>query len=389
MTAHLVVMSHADRAGGLVLAASPAVKRDFGIKTGSRRYEVPDDPRLIIAPPQMKLYLKVNKMILDIARRYVSKEDLYVFSIDEFFMDVTQYHALFGNTMTIAKKLQQDILKELRLFVTIGIGENPFLAKVSLDVAAKHQSNGIAEWRYPDIPNTLWKIPDMTEVVGIGQKTAIRLENVGISSIYALAHAPIGLLKQTLGIMGVQLYYHANGIDYSRLSETYTPISKSFGKSQILERDYYDMHEVAIIVREMAEEVAMRIRKEHAQTACVHLSLGYSKHSILRGFSHQMKVYPTDSSKKITEYALHIFHKYIGKDAVRSVAISAGKITYKEGTQLNLFEDAVQTIYQEQLERTIDHIRNRYGFRSMMHASSLLEGATGLSRSQMVGGHQG
>nr|WP_260485277.1 excinuclease ABC subunit A [Listeria booriae] len=389
MTAHLVVMSHADRAGGLVLAASPAVKRDFGIKTGARRYEVPDDPRIIIAPPQMKLYLKVNKMILDIARRYVSKEDLYVFSIDEFFMDVTQYHALFGDTMTIAKKLQQDILKELRLFVTIGIGENPFLAKVSLDVAAKHQSNGIAEWRYPDIPKTLWKIPDMTEVVGIGQKTAIRLENVGISSIHALAHAPIGLLKQTLGIMGVQLYYHANGIDYSRLSETYTPISKSFGKSQILERDYYDMHEVAIIVREMAEEVAMRIRKEHAQTACVHLSIGYSKHSILRGFSHQMKVYPTDSSKKITEYALHIFHKYIGKDAVRSVAISAGIITYKEGTQLNLFEDAVQTIYQEQLERTIDHIRNRYGFKSMMHASSLLDGATALSRSTMIGGHRG
>lgn len=229
----------------------------------------------------------------------------------------------------------------------------------------------------------------MTDVVGIGHKTAIRLQNIGISSIYALAHAPEGLLKQTFGIMGTQLYYHANGIDYSRLSETYTPLSKSYGKSQILERDYHDPAEVAIIVREMAEEVAMRIRKEHAQTAVIHLSVGYSKYSIQRGFSHQMKIDPTDSSKKIVAYALHIFQKYITNEAVRSVAISAGKITFKEGTQLNLFEDAVQTLHQEQLEKAIDHIRTRYGFKSMMHASSLLDASTGLKRSKLVGGHKG
>lgn len=129
ITTFLVVMSHADRAGGLVLAASPAMKKTFGIKTGSRRFELPNDPRIIIAPPQMKLYLKVNEMILNIAKRYVSAEDLFVFSIDEFFMDVTQYHQLFGDAMTIAKRLQQDILRELRLFVTIGIGDNPFLGK--------------------------------------------------------------------------------------------------------------------------------------------------------------------------------------------------------------------------------------------------------------------
>uniref|UniRef100_UPI0021ADED18 Y-family DNA polymerase n=1 Tax=Listeria booriae TaxID=1552123 RepID=UPI0021ADED18 len=385
----MVVMSHADRAGGLVLAASPAVKKDFGIKTGSRRYEVPDDPRIIIAPPRMRLYLQVNEMILNIAKRYVCKEDLYVFSIDEFFMDVTQYHQLFGDTMTIAQKIQQDILNELRLFVTIGIGDNPFLAKVALDVAAKHQHDGIAEWRYENIPDTLWKISDMTDVVGIGHRTAVRLGNIGISSVYALAHAPEGLLKKEFGILGSQLYYHANGIDYSRLSEVYVPLSKSFGKSQILERDYHDPNEVAIVIREMAEEVAMRIRKEHAQTSVISLAVGYSKYSIQKGFSQQMKVEPTDSSKKIVGYLLHIFQKNITNEAVRSVAINAGKITIKEGTQLNLFESAVQTLYEEQLERTIDHIRNRYGFRSMMHASSLLEGATGLSRSKMVGGHQG
>lgn len=258
-----------------------------------------------------------------------------------------------------------------------------------MDIAAKHCEEGIAEWRYKDVPETLWKVKNMTDIVGIGQKTAIRLQNVGISSIYALAHAPEGLLKKTLGVIGTQLYYHAHGVDYSRLSETYVPLSKSYGKSQILERDYHEASEIAIVIREMAEEVAMRIRKEHAQTAVIHLSIGYSRYSIQRGFSHQMKVYPTDNSRKIVLYALHLFREHYTNEPVRSIAISAGKITFKEGTQLNLFEDAVQTLQQEQLDKAIDHIRSRYGFKAMMHASSLMEGGTALSRSDLVGGHRG
>lgn len=258
-----------------------------------------------------------------------------------------------------------------------------------MDVEAKHNRSGIAEWRYEDIPNTLWRVQKMTDVVGIGHRTAARLQNIGISSMYSLAHAPVELLRKTMGVIGEQLYYHANGIDYSRLSEKYIPLTKSFGKSQILERDYRDIAEVAIVIREMAEEVAMRIRKEHAQTAVIHLSIGYSKHSIERGFSHQIKLYPTDNNKQIAEAALHLFYKYIGREAVRTIALSAGKITFKQGTQLNLFEDALQTLYQEQLERTIDNIRDRYGFKSMMRASSLLEGGTAIARASLVGGHKG
>ncbi|WP_235004666.1 Y-family DNA polymerase [Listeria monocytogenes] len=385
-----MVMSNADRAGGLVLAASPKMKQVHRIKTGSRMYELPTwDKRIIIAPPRMKLYLKVNAMIHAIFERYVPKEFIHVFSIDECFLDITGSHLLFGSTEEIVRKIQRDILEELKLFVTVGIGDNPLLAKLALDNEAKHQDSGIAEWRYEDVPETIWKIKQLDDVCGIGNRTAERLKRMGIFSMYQLSQTPPPLLKRAMGVMGEQLYYHAHGLDYSRLNEKYVPVSKSYGKSQILERDYHKQMEVEIVLREMVEDVAMRLRKSHVDTAVIHLSIGYSKYSIKKGFSHQMKIPATNSSQVLITYFLQLFRKYIESEAVRSIALSCGQITLKAGLQLNLFEDAERTLNQEQLEITVDKIRQRYGFRSMMHASSLLTGATGLKRSEMVGGHKG
>ncbi|EHY61342.1 putative DNA polymerase IV (plasmid) [Listeria monocytogenes FSL J1-208] len=383
-------MSNADRAGGLVLAASPKMKQVHRIKTGSRMYELPTwDKRIIIAPPRMKLYLKVNAMIHAIFERYVPKEFIHVFSIDECFLDITGSHLLFGSTEEIVRKIQRDILEELKLFVTVGIGDNPLLAKLALDNEAKHQDSGIAEWRYEDVPETIWKIKQLDDVCGIGNRTAERLKRMGIFSMYQLSQTPPPLLKRAMGVIGEQLYYHAHGLDYSRLNEKYVPVSKSYGKSQILERDYHKQMEVEIVLREMVEDVAMRLRKSHVDTAVIHLSIGYSKYSIKKGFSHQMKIPATNSSQVLITYFLQLFRKYIESEAVRSIALSCGQITLKAGLQLNLFEDVERTLNQEQLDTTIDKIRQRYGFRSMMHASSLLTGATGLKRSEMVGGHKG
>ncbi|WAO22586.1 Y-family DNA polymerase [Paenilisteria newyorkensis] len=389
LEAYLVVMSNQESQGGLVLAATQKMKDTFNIKTGSRRYEIPEDARIVVAEPRMKLYLQVNEMIIAIFKRYVGPEHLLVYSIDEAILDVSHSHSLFGDTMTIAKRIQQDILDELRLYVTIGIGENPLLAKVALDVEAKHHPNGIAEWRYADVPNKLWQVKPMTEMWGIGRRTEVQLNRIGIYTIYDLAHAEPNYLRHAMGIVGEELFYHANGIDYTDLAEKYVPLSKSYGKSQILERDYANHKEVEIVIREMVEDIAMRLRREHAETAVVHVLIGYSRYSTLKGFGSQLKIHPTDSSKKITTYALHIFRKHVANEPIRSLSIQLGKIRYKEGTQLNLFESAVQTVNQEQLERTIDKIRDRYGFQSLMHASSLAIGATGIRRASMVGGHKG
>ncbi|MBK1997118.1 Y-family DNA polymerase [Listeria ivanovii subsp. londoniensis] len=390
LKAKLVVMSNADRAGGLVLAASPMMKKVHRIKTTSRMYEVPTwDKEIIIAPPRMKLYLKVNAMIQAIFLRYVPKEFFFPYSIDEAFLDVTGSHALFGSTQEIAERIQADILRELRLFVTVGIGDNMLLSKLALDNAAKHQADGIATWRYENVPDTIWKINELTDMWGIGHRTAENLKRLGIFSVYALSQSPPPLLKRRLGVIGEQLYYHSHGIDYSKINERYVPISKSYGKSQILERDYHDPFEVAIVIREMSEEIAMRLRKHHVNTTVVHLGIRYSKYSIKSGFRHQLKVEATSSTKEIVAHFINLFWKYYENEAVRQVEMNCGGIVKKIGLQLNLFENPIQTVNQEQLDITIDKIRARYGFKSLMHASSLLTGSTGLKRSEMVGGHKG
>ncbi|MBC1483965.1 Y-family DNA polymerase [Listeria sp. FSL L7-1485] len=390
LKAKLVVMSNADRAGGLVLAASPMMKKVHRIKTTSRMYEVPTwDKEIIIAPPRMKLYLKVNAMIQAIFLRYVPKEFFFPYSIDEAFLDVTGSHALFGSTQEIAERIQADILRELRLFVTVGIGDNMLLSKLALDNAAKHQADGIANWRYENVQDTIWKIKELTDMWGIGHRTAENLKRLGIFSVYALSQSPPPLLKRRLGVIGEQLYYHSHGIDYSKINERYVPASKSYGKSQILERDYHNPGEVVIVIREMAEEIAMRLRKHHVNTTVIHLGIRYSKYSIKSGFRHQLKVEATSSTKEIVAHFLTLFWKYYEDEAVRQVELSCGGIVKKLGLQLNLFENPIQTVNQEQLDITVDKIRARYGFKSLMHASSLLTGATGLKRSGMVGGHKG
>lgn len=137
--------------------------------------------------------------------------------------------------------------------------------------------------------------------MGNGGNTANNLYKLGIDSIYSLSQYDVKALKRVHGVIGEQLFYHAHGIDHSVLSEKYTPQSKGYGKSQILKRDYVNQYEIEVVIREMADEVAARLRKHPAETGVVHLSVGYSNEFIDKGFSHQMKIYPTSSNTKTIE----------------------------------------------------------------------------------------
>lgn len=389
LESYIVVMSNPDLDGGLVLAASPRVKKEYGIKTGSRRFEIPKNSKIQIVEPRMALYIQVNMLINDIFREFVADEDVHVYSIDESFLDVTQSHALYGSTDQIAKKVQQRIFERLRLVTAIGIGDNPLLAKLALDNEAKKNRSQIATWHYEDVQEKVWKIHPITDMWGIGGRTANNLYKMRIDSVYTLSQYNVKSLKRIHGVIGEQLFYHSHGIDQSILSEKYVPQSKGFGKSQILKRDYIDQYEVEVVIREMADDIAARLRKYKAETGVVHLSIGYSRDIIVKGFSHQLKIYPTSSNAKIIETCLQIFRSHYDGNPVRQIAIRCGKIDYKKELQLNLFEPPEKTIHNEELESVVDKIRDKYGFSSLVHASSLTKGGTAISRSGMVGGHKG
>ncbi|OJF92918.1 Y-family DNA polymerase [Alkalibacterium sp. 20] len=390
LKAKIAVVSKPDNNGGLVLAASPLVKQLYGVKTGTRVYEIPKNAAIEIVEPRMALYVEKNLEIVNLFKRFVTDSDLHVYSIDESFLDVTHSHGLFGTTEEIAKKIQYLIWKKMNLVVTIGIGDNPLLAKLALDHDAKHntKNNYIATWHYEDVTRTVWEIAPMNAFWGIGSRTEQHLQRLGIHSIYDLSQSDLKKLKKRFGVIGEQLFFHSHGIDRTLLSESFTPKETSFSKNQILNRDYVEKHEVEIVIREMAEENALRLRKHHLTTGLVKLSIGYSKDIVERGFSHQLLIEQTDSSRKIIEGLLIIFNRHYEPVPIRVVNVTFGKIDAKSALQLSLFDAAETLISQEDLDQTIDSIRKKHGYTSLLHASSLSRGGMAMQRAKLLGGHR-
>lgn len=390
LEALLVVMSGADSPGGLALAASPRAKTELGITNVSRRYEIPKHPDLWIVPPRMTLYIEKNIKINQLFRKYVADEDILVYSIDETFIKIGPSKKLFQmNAYQFAEQIKRDVYHEMGLYCTIGIGDNMLLSKLALDNEAKNNDDMIAEWRYHDVPQTVWTIPRLTDFWGINQAMEKRLNNLGIYTVYDLAHYDFFKIKHPLGVIGQQLIAHAWGIDRSNITERYKPASKSLGNSQILKKDYTNLSEIKIVIKEVAEQVATRLRSQGLQTQCVSLSIGYSKYSHDRGFHRQMKVDATNLSKELVEYCFQLFDTYYTGEPVRNLAVSYSKLIDDKAIQLNLFDEPSDILNDRLLDQTIDIIRKRFGFDAIIHASSLLEGATALDRSHLVGGHAG
>lgn len=393
----LIVMSGADNAGGLVLAASPLAKKVLGITNVTRSNEVPYHKDLLIVPPRMNLYMKKNIEINQIYKSFVADEDHSVFSVDESFLDVTDSLKLFNckNAYEMAKKIQLKVKEQTGIYVTVGIGSNPLLAKLALDNGAKHSKDFIAEWRYEDVQEKVWGISPMTEFCGIGHRTVKRLNWLGIRSIREIAEADPYRLKREFGVMGLQLFAHSWGVDRSFLGQKKpaAKVDKSIGNSQVLPRDYTRQDQLEIVLKEIVDQVASRLRSSHLKTGCVSVSVGYSKGYIdskgRSGWSKQRKVSLSNNTKVLSEHVLQLFRSEYNYQDIRHIGVSYSKLVQTDVLQLDLFSDPVQEVNEERLDFLIDTIRKKYGFKALIHASSLMEGATAVSRASLVGGHAG
>lgn len=391
----LVVMSNADNTGGLVLAASPLAKKELGISNVTRKEELPDHKDLLIVPPRMRLYMKKNFEINQIYQSFVANADHHVFSVDESFLDVTESLHYFNckTAYELARKIQKDVQKQTGIYTTVGIGSNPLLAKLALDNEAKHNYDFIAEWRYKDVKTKVWSISPMTEFCGIGKKTVQRLAFLGIRSIKDLATADYYRLKDRLGVMGEQLYAHANGIDRSFLGDIRPPKETSIGNSQVLPKVYTMQHEIELVLCEIVDQVATRLRKMNVQTTCVSVSVGYPMGTLdnqnRKGFSRQRKITATNTTKVLVREVLQLFRDYYNGKEIRHVGVSFGKLVPSSSIQLDLFSDPDEQVQDNKLDHLVDTIRQKYGFASIVHATSMLEGATAISRASLVGGHAG
>ncbi len=383
----LVVANPNQGNGAITLAVTPYLKK-LGVKSRGRLYEIPKNITYHIAKPRMNLYITKSKEVISIYLDYVSDEDLHVYSIDECFLDVTNYLKLYKKTpLELAQDILKTIYEKTGLTATCGIGSNMLLAKVAMDIEAKHNPNNIAVWTYDDVKEKLWPIAPLSEMWGIGKHMEKNLNKMNIYSVGDLANTDKFLLKDKFGIMGLELWNHANGIDTSKIKD-FKKMAKteSYSHSQVLFKDYNESN-IPLIISEMVELLAARLRKNNKLTKLVGLGIGYSK-EIDNGFYHSIKLdQATDSISEITKYCLMIFDKYYEYLPIRKVTVCCGNLEKKEARQLSLFEKEDIRQDKENINLTIDEIKNKYGANSILKASNLLKDSTAIERNKKVGGH--
>lgn len=384
----LVVANKKQGNGAITLAVTPYLKAQ-GVPSRGRLYEIPKNIKYYIVPPRMSLYIKMSERVISIYLDYVSREDLHIYSIDECFLDITNYLKLYKKTdYEIAESILKDITTKTSLTATCGIGPNILLAKVAMDTEAKKYKNGIAKWTYEDVKTKLWQIKPLSKMWGIGHRMAKRLNALGITSIGTLAKFNKNILKEKFGIIGEELWYHANGIDLSEIKKinTYHPKDKSYSNSQILFKDY-NGNNIQIIIREMVDITTKRLRANHKLTSNIGLAIGYSK-SIGGGFYRISKLdNPTDSSKIILDTCTLLFDKFYNGSPIRKIGISLGHLSNKNSLQLNLFDSLTSIEQEEKKNNVIDDITSIFGKNSLLKASSLLPDSTIKERNKKIGGH--
>jgi DNA polymerase V len=385
LTTCIAVVGNQEHKGSVVLAASPVLKKEFGVRTGTRLFEIPDDPRILKIEPKMDFFLRVSMEITRLLGEYVPQKAIHVYSVDESFVDLSGTEKIWGTPKAIISHLQDDIIRQFSLPSAIGLGPNMLLAKLALDLEAK--KSGFAEWTYEDVAAKLWPVAPLSKMWGIGSRLEKTLNGMGIFSVGDLAKSDLAMLEDTFGILGNQLYHHAWGIDLSELGAPLIEGQESFGKGQILYRDYTTSEEILTVLLEMAEDVARRARAAGKAGRTVSLSIGYSMHAFGGGFHRSRTIdEATNDTLKLYGVCKQLLAEFYDGRPVRRLAIALSKLEDETSMQLSLFEE--RRWQNRKLGAAMDAMRTKYGPTAVLRAVSYTEAGTARERANLIGGHQ-
>lgn len=377
--------------GAITLAISPKLK-SLGVKNRCRLFEIPKNIDYIIAKPRMSLYIKYCADIFEIYLDYFSQDDIHQYSIDEAFIDVTDYLSIYKLTAKqLAKKLINEIATRTHIPATCGIGTNLFLAKIALDITAKHCKDHIGELTEETFKETLWEHRPITDFWNIAKGTANRLARFGIYDLKGVANAPEEILYRHFGKNAKILIDHANGKESCTIADIkkYKSKSKSISNSQILFSDYeYD--KAKIVIQEMALNGCQRLIREHLIASHVGIFVGYSKDIIPASGGTKKLLNSTNLYSFIREYVDDIFEETTAKDVpIRRLGISFSGLADESAEGYDLFTDFEAIEKERRLEQAVLDIKDRFGKNAMLRAFDLQEGATQVERNKLIGGHNG
>lgn len=396
-TTNLVVADPTRGDGTICLAITPAMKV-LGVKNRCRVYEIPPTVRYMKVMPRMRRYMEVSAQIYSIYLRYLSPEDILVYSVDECFIDATPYLALYGKTAReLAVTLMDAVFREMHIRATAGIGTNLFLAKVALDVLAKHAPDFIGYLDEDSFKCKIWHHRPITDIWGIGPGTARRLARYGVVDLAGVAMLPYDLLRREFGVNAEILFDHAWGIEPCTMADIhhYVPRSHSLSNGQVLLRDY-TAAEARVVLREMVDGSALDLVEKGLACGSVSLFVGYTSElgswssgapMPSTGTSRKLPE-PTDSRRELTAYFLGLYDQIIDvRRKVRHLCIGVGALEPVDCVPPTLFTDVEARERERRLARTTLAVKRRYGKNALLRGTNFREGATGRQRNVQVGGH--
>lgn len=374
-TTPLVVADTSRGKGAMTLAVTPYL-RSKGVNSRSRVFELPKNIKIIFAKPRMKLYETYSNKVREIFKSFISEEDIHIYSIDEVFMDATDYLKYYKMTdIELAKTIMKTIKDKTGLTSTCGIGPNIFLSKVAMDIEAKHNKEFIAKWTYNDIETKLQNLEPLSVVWGIGKNTEKKLNNLGIKKVKDINNYTRDFYIKRFGnVAGNDIWCKANGIDFTTIKDLNERVkNKSISISQILYRDY-TKEEAILIVKEMNDMLSNRLRRMNKTTKLIYLGINYSR-DLCKRFKETILLNESeDIPERIYEVLEYIYYKNIENLPIRKVTIAYSKLSDKRCTQLSLFENNI--IERDEYHKVIDKINERFGNTSLLRASSLLKNST-------------
>lgn len=386
---NLVVADPTRGNGALCLAITPKMKSQ-GIKNRCRIFEIPNNIKYIIAKPRMKLYMQYSANIYEIYLKYAAKEDIYMYSIDEAFIDLTPYINLYNlRPLQIANLILDDVLNTTGITAAVGLGTNLYLAKVAMDITAKHSSNNLGCLTEKLYKQTLWHHQPLTDFWQIGKGISDRLYKYGIVDMYGIAHFDKRILYKEFGKNAEYLIDHANGIEPTLISDIkkYKSKSNSISNSQILLEDY-NFSDALLVLKEMVEVNVLTLVDKHLVTNKISLTVGYSKNMHKATGGTRSITNTTNSYTILLEEFKILFlcttHKHV---PIRQIAISFNNVIDEAYEYYDLFTDYNEVLEEKKLQTTLLAIKNKFGKNAVFKGMNKLEKATTLKRNKMVGGH--
>lgn len=391
MTTNLVVADPERTEKTICLAVSPSMK-SLGIPGRCRVFEIPSGINYIMASPRMQLYIDYSAQIYAIYLNYIAKQDIHVYSIDEVFMDVTDYLAMYQmSAKELSLKIMEDIVETKGITATAGIGSNMYLAKVAMDITAKHVEDHIGILDEEAYRETLWNHKPLTDFWRIGAGIANRLERLGITTMREIANAEEAVLYKAFGIDAELLIDHAWGREPVTMADikSYKPKTNCLSSGQVLGCDY-SFENGKLVVKEMADMLCLELVDKGLVTDSITLHVGYSNR-IPKKSAHgttSMTV-TTSSAKQIIRYTTELYERIVDEfTPIHRINLTFNQVVDEMYRQYDLFTDPAEMEREHKMQEAMLNIKEKYGKNAILKGMNLQKEATARERNRQIGGHK-